>query len=215
MLPGLGAAALMGGKSAVTPTIDYLQQTAGDSAASQTLTGVNIGAAHAKRIVAVAIYLRNSGGARTVSSCTIGGVAATVVNSPGPDLSMAIAYAAVPTGTTADIAITASGTLLAKRIATYRIIANSPTPSDSLTTVSTSPSLSLSNSAVGMFAVNNAAAANGNSLSSSSNITIDMSRTDTSSNRVSEAGRVNSIGSAFSMASSGGQSLSLIGVGWA
>lgn len=199
--------------ASVTPTISYLQQTAGDNTTSQTLTAVNIGAAHANRIVAVVIYLR--GASRTVSACTIGGVTATVINSPGPDVSMAIAYAAVPSGTTADIAITASGTLIGnKRIATYRVIANSPTPADSLSTVSTSPSLTLSHSAVGMFAVNNEASANGNSLSSSSNVTIDMSRTDTSSNRVSEAGRVNSIGSAFSLASNGGESLSLLGVGW-
>lgn len=85
---------------------------------SSTLTGHSIGAARSDRLVVVRIVGTRAGNTgRTLSSATIGGVAATILtqktcNSAGKNCNVvAIIAAIVPTGTTADIALTWSGAM--------------------------------------------------------------------------------------------------------
>ncbi len=106
-----------GQRRGVAPTLPTrsFQATTFNGTAQTTYTfaSQNIGSASANRyvIVAVALYY---GPARTISSVTVGGVAATVIPN-GVTVSntftyrMAFYIAAVPTGTTASVVVTASG----------------------------------------------------------------------------------------------------------
>lgn len=84
---------------------------------SSTLTGHAIGAAQANRLVVVRVHGWRVGNTdRTLTSATIGGVAATIYkqatcNSSGNCNVVAIIGAIVPTGTTADISLTWSGSM--------------------------------------------------------------------------------------------------------
>jgi hypothetical protein len=74
-----------------------------------TFSTEDIGPAHASRLVVVAVKAnRNAVGANSVSSMTIGGVAATkAVDEGGADrFIVEIWYASVPTGTTGDVVVT-------------------------------------------------------------------------------------------------------------
>ena len=79
------------------------------ASATQTIPGVPIGTPAANRVVVVAISTRVSSG-RAVTGVTIGGVSATidVVTTTWP--AALIARAVVPSGATADIELTRSGT---------------------------------------------------------------------------------------------------------
>jgi len=115
------------------------QATTFDGTAQTTYTfaGQNIGSASSTRYVVAAVSLISSS-ARTISSVTIGGVTATVVpNGQTETLSfqytIAFYIAAVPTGSTASIVVTASGVCDAAALsgvwAVYDL--NSATPVDS------------------------------------------------------------------------------------
>lgn len=80
-------------------------------ASSYSFLAQAIGPAATGRRVIVGISARWAGGARTVSA-TIGGVAATLIapaSSPSNFALTVIAIAEIPTGTTADVAVTFSG----------------------------------------------------------------------------------------------------------
>ncbi len=119
MLPGLIA---MGGKMAavsappvVPPVVSYIGVTHDTgNASSYSLASVAIGTAAADRIVfALVTWASDSSTQVTISSATIGGVSATahahVTTVASDAIGSAIISAAVPTGTTATIAITLSG----------------------------------------------------------------------------------------------------------
>lgn len=95
-------------------TVTFLQLTQ-DSADNSTYnkTGVNFGTAAADRRIHIAGAARSSdGGARTISSVTIGGVAATINNQLDNSGSIVWnAVAAVPTGTSGTIDLVFSGTM--------------------------------------------------------------------------------------------------------
>lgn len=86
------------------------QRTGTANATTQTYLACNIGTASASRLVVVVAgsFASSGGSARTITSATIGGVAATVatsVGNAGARNACHIIYALVTTGTTADVVI--------------------------------------------------------------------------------------------------------------
>lgn len=82
-----------------------------------------IGVADATRRVVVVVHWGESASTRSLSSATIGGVAATIhAQTSGVTRGVAIISALVPTGTTATIALTFSGAMQRAAIGVYRAI---------------------------------------------------------------------------------------------
>lgn len=109
------------------PYINELQRGAGDentaNSSTHTTGSLSIGAASSTRIVCALIVANSSTATeRTITSVTIGGVSATVVQEllevAG---TVAIAYATVPTGTTAVVVVSYNGTVTSSRINTVAI----------------------------------------------------------------------------------------------
>ena len=103
---------------AATSSLDasYIGQgdNGGTSASSYSFTSQSIGAAASDRYVFLNIQWFSTSNAPVLNSCSIGGVACTIVlqsTSINNRPNNAIAYALVPSGTTATIAFTFSGTL--------------------------------------------------------------------------------------------------------
>lgn len=80
---------------------------------SYSIASVGIGTAASDRYVVAAISGLTTAGTRTISSCTIGGISATLVGRVNISASCALELwiAAVPTGTTATVAPTWSGSM--------------------------------------------------------------------------------------------------------
>lgn len=95
-----------------------------------TFSSVSLGAAASTRVIVVFVQGVRSSGA-SVSSCTVGGVSATRIetesstNFPG-----ALFTAVVPSGTTGDIVVTFNGTMSECAIGVYRATGMSATPAD-------------------------------------------------------------------------------------
>lgn len=140
--------ALMAAAPAVALPSVAFQASTMDAVARTTYTfaSQNIGPASATRYVVAAVSIVSSV-ARTISSVTIGGVAATLVPN-GQAVTQSFIYrtafyiAAVPTGTTASIVVTASGGcdagMLSGVWALYDLNSATPVDSDGDTTF-TSP----------------------------------------------------------------------------
>jgi hypothetical protein len=107
-------------------TMGYLQHGVSETdLTTYTFAAANLGVAAGDRYIAVGV-LGRAAAARTISSLTVGGVAATVVaqqtiDDGGPDDISGIAIAAVPTGTTGDVVITMSGVMLRICYAAWRL----------------------------------------------------------------------------------------------
>lgn len=118
------------------PRITYTGRYTGASSSPSTISSVDIGAADANRVVCVAISLYATGyGNPTITGVTIGGVTATIhrffVDISGSKSELAFAYASVPTGTSASVVVTWTGSASAGPvIGAYRIITTSPTAAD-------------------------------------------------------------------------------------
>lgn len=117
-----------GGGGGISSTF---QQAASDAtdAASYSFTSQPIGAASASRRVVVAIGFA-AAAAVTLSSVTIGGVSATIDGDSGNANGNRRVYfvsAVVPTGTTATVAITLSGTVARIGIGVWTLSGGSPT----------------------------------------------------------------------------------------
>jgi len=121
--------------------VSYLT-TASDTSDQTTYNGVSFqgltfGAADAARYIVVGIGAR-ANSARSISSVTIGGVAATHVctandTSAGADIA-SLYIAAVPTGTTGDVVVTFSGAMLRCQIGLWRMTGiSSATPNATMT----------------------------------------------------------------------------------
>lgn len=98
------------GSGGVTPgSVAFIGTTIDTTVgAPQTFTGVSIGAADATRRVIVVIHGSGTGGA--VTAVTIGGISATIhASAVDVDDRSCIVSAAVPTGTTATIVVTYTG----------------------------------------------------------------------------------------------------------
>lgn len=110
-----------------------------------TFAGMSFGTAATDRIVAVAAHVDGDGG--DLVSATLGGVGATVVITQGVgNENAAIAYAAVPTGTTGDVVVTWTGTAARCHVGVWKITGATAAPTDtdfSTSTPSTGESLTL------------------------------------------------------------------------
>lgn len=132
---GVSFQALMTASAAATTpfALDFVtSSTATDLSdlTTYTFTSIPIGTADTNRIVIVAIAI--GGVARTVSSATIGGIAASIAGTTtGTTAGTGMIYAKVPTGTTATISITLSGAANDCHIGVYRLVGQgSDTPFD-------------------------------------------------------------------------------------
>jgi hypothetical protein len=122
----------IGGPPTNGALLTYITSTGADVTQSTfTFSSQSIGTAFTDRIVIVPFYWDTSGSTRTVSSATIGGVAANIVaQNGGTGGGTAIIWAAVPTGTTATIVINFSANVLACDIAVYAADPVTNTPLD-------------------------------------------------------------------------------------
>lgn len=148
-------------------TITYLQDAGNTSGLSTyTFSSQNLGTAAADRFIVVAIETRNSGTSdRTINSVTIGGVSAVVTQETQAGTNrnvVALACAAVPTGTAGDVVVTLNGAMLRCYIQVYRAIGiSSTTPSDTERLAGASPTGTIDVPAGGILV---ACAASGNAL---------------------------------------------------
>jgi len=103
-------------------TITFLQLTkSGTNLTTYTYSSVNFGSASADRKIICAVNGQaDDGGARTISSLTIGGVTATInVQISNSGSMQGICIASVPTGTSGDVVLTFSGGMGNADIALY------------------------------------------------------------------------------------------------
>lgn len=130
MLPGIAGIA---GASVRGKAVTYLSLNASDvNGTSYTVAGASLGAAASDRYIVIVATTQSVTGAITVSSATIGGVAATSVTSQA--LSVVAAHmwiAAVPSGITGDIVVNFSTTSDHHSVAVWSITGlTSTTPID-------------------------------------------------------------------------------------
>ncbi len=124
-------------------------QTANNTAdqASYTFSSQNLGVANAERYIIATIHSRKAGAAMTIDSVTIGGVSASIVvqktNTVVNSNVVAIAIAKVPTGTTGDVVVNLSTTVLRCAINLYRAVGIIPTAFDSDESGATNPAVTL------------------------------------------------------------------------
>jgi len=135
----------------------FLSQYAdGTNLTTYTFSGKSLGAEASDRYIACTVNGRSSdGGARTISSVTIGGVTATAAGSivANSGSHCAIYIAAVPTGATGDIVVTWSSTMGDCTVALHRATGvSSTTPTSYVTDTTTALSQSINVNAGG-FAV--------------------------------------------------------------
>ncbi len=140
----------------------------GTTQSTYTFSGVSIGAADANRYVVVGLALRAAGN-RTISSVTIGGVTATSAvdldgDAGGNTTRAALFIAAVPTGTTADVVMTLSGSAARAAVVAWRLVNANPTANDTDTS-SSDPSGSTLNIPAGGVGIGFGASHNGTSVS--------------------------------------------------
>lgn len=109
--------------SSVKPSITYNGSASNDTnITTYTFTSVSIGTAATNRIVMVAVTSSSGTPARTITSATIAGVSATVldVNTSFTNRT-AFIYANIPTGTTATIVVTFSGAMTRCAVGSYSL----------------------------------------------------------------------------------------------
>jgi hypothetical protein len=107
--------------ASVKPTITYnATANSGVDLTTYTFTGVGIGTAATNRLVYIAVTF-TAAAARRISSATIGGISATIVDFAAQGNGTFFIYANVPTGTTATVAITFDAVCLRCLIGSYSI----------------------------------------------------------------------------------------------
>lgn len=110
-----------------------------------TYNTVDFNTAHSLRVIAVIFYASGSP-STAISSCTIGGVAATLaVTSGATARSAEIWYAAVPTGATGTIAVTWAGAQTGCIGHVFALYPSSPTPVDAVGNNASATSVVISN----------------------------------------------------------------------
>ena len=113
-----------------------------------TFSSQNLGTAADDRHIIVGILSRKAGATTTISSVTVGGVSATIVEqvtNTGTNSDVAgIAIAAVPTGTTGDVVVTFGAGMVRAAISLYRATGlDSATASQSLNSTASAPAVNL------------------------------------------------------------------------
>lgn len=157
----LNAAAMVVGQqvapapSGPTGTVAYVAEySSGANASSYTFSSSSIGTADADRTVIVAVASRKSGATTTISSVTVGGVAATEVAQASNTISntnVAGLYAIdVAAGTTADIVVTFGATMLRAGIGVYRCTGISTTANNTDTSTASDLAGSVTRTSVGV-----------------------------------------------------------------
>lgn len=152
----------------------YLQvSTTGSDLTTYTFSTQNLGTAAGDRYIVCCVNGRSSdGGARTISSVTVGGVTATAgpfVGNSGSHVGIFIA--AVPTGTTGDVVVTWSGGMGDCSVELHRATGvSSTTPTSSVTDTTTPLSQSI-NVDAGGFAVGISTTDNGTATATWAGIT--------------------------------------------
>jgi len=146
---------------------EFLQATNDTSdLTTYTFSSQNLGDVAADRLIIVGISSRKAGGSTTISSVTIGGVTATVIQNTNTVTNTdvgAIAYAVVPSGTTGDIVIVFGAGMVRCAIQVYRAInLESTTPYDSDTSLAADPTVNLDVPAGGFAIGTGITAANSN-----------------------------------------------------
>lgn len=121
MLPGLAPAVVSGGQEPTIVSTFHGRTPHNSSGSTQTFAGEPIGTASSDRIVVVGISWAIAGSAN-INSVTIGGASGTVVGeSDGTNSGVAIAFALVPSGTTATVAVNFSASVARCCLATWSI----------------------------------------------------------------------------------------------
>jgi len=121
---------LSGGGGAAAAVVSFESSAVdGNSATIYTFSGVALGAAAADRYI-IAGVSGDSAGDTTITTVTIGGVAATeLMDGSNSQANMGFFIAAVPTGTTGDVVVTFSGSKARAGCACWRATGlASPTP---------------------------------------------------------------------------------------
>jgi hypothetical protein len=112
----------------------YYRQVSVSSLTTYTFSKMPIGKPDAGRLVVAAIHWNTSSSTKTLSSCTIGGVSATIEAQVSTALvGVAIVSAVVPSGEVADVSFTMSAGVLGAGVAVYRTTPASTTPVDFVT----------------------------------------------------------------------------------
>jgi hypothetical protein len=121
---------------AVTPTggsvMDFAYLGTSENAfnlSTYTFASVSFGDADASRVIAVTVH-GVSLSSRSITGVTIGGVTATAAVTATASRPIGIWYAAVPTGTTGNVVVTFSNTVLNCLIGRYRLVPSVSTPLD-------------------------------------------------------------------------------------
>lgn len=136
--------------AAKTPSVSYRNSYSnGNSTTSYTFSASDIGTANTSRLVVVQVHGQAQSTGRTVSTLTIGGTGATGYQNTARILHNSLWTLAVSTGTTANIVVTFSGSVLNCLIAVYALYdLNSNIPVDSqVTTAASATTISLNTSA--------------------------------------------------------------------
>lgn len=113
------------------PTISYVTKASSTSGlTTYTFSSLSLGTEASDRIIAVTIG--GSVSSDSVSTVTINGVSATVLNHSGSNTfrTVAMAYAEVPSGTTGDVVVTWSGAADNCQIGVFKITGADITPYD-------------------------------------------------------------------------------------
>jgi hypothetical protein len=140
------------GNASAPTQVSYITNVLQDSGASSyTFTNTNIGGAG---LIVVVIHGERGTGSYSVSSCTIGGVSATIHLNPSVETSCAIVSAVITSGSTATISVTFDQTLSRCAIGVYRVtgyVSTTPVATGTQTVTSgTSLSTTLNTSANGI-----------------------------------------------------------------
>lgn len=161
----------------------YLQQAVDVSNASAyTFTAQNLGIVNAGRYIVVAIASRKAGATTTITSATIGGVAATIVvqnSSTVTNTSVTgLVIASVPSGANGDVVINFGATMVRCGIALYRLDRlPSASAYDNQTSTADDPAVSLNvpdhGCAIGIATTNGAALATWTGLTKDFDVTME------------------------------------------
>lgn len=116
---------LRGAAASVPLSVSYLTNAiSATDASSYTFSGLSLGTASASRVIFVAVAHRKADPSASTSSVTIGGVSATLVTSSTASNAGSVVEfwrAAVPTGTTGDVVVTTSATVLRCGVGLWRV----------------------------------------------------------------------------------------------
>ena len=98
-----------------------------------TFSGESLGVADSDRVIAVGIHGRSGGAGGSISSVTIGGVSATIIQATESATKCGLAYASVPSGATGAIVVTFNTGQLGCTIGKWRVVTGTPGPVSSNT----------------------------------------------------------------------------------